>query len=81
MACEFKIFDYTCETYNDFWLACDTPMGRGDSERSKLCCRQCQFWCLPFCCIFDIISCPVRFCNYYCCCSESVSLTSQPKMV
>ena len=57
----FNYMDRSCSRWSD---AMDTPTtsNTSDAESNAICCAQCQCACWPLIFVFDILSCPFRFC-------------------
>ncbi len=62
----FQFFNYTEKSCESCCDAMDVMpnLSRSDNEDSKIHCAQCQWICWPLIVIFDILSCPCRFCIY-----------------
>ena len=63
----FHVFNYTENSINKCGESMDTlpTMNTTDAESNEQCCNclQCMF-CCPVILVFDIVSCPFRFCMY-----------------
>ncbi len=62
----FSVFNYMDKSCSSWSNAMDVmpSSSMSDSQSTDVCCRQCQCVCWPCIFIFDILSCPFRFCVY-----------------
>ncbi len=57
----FKIFKHTDHSIKDCFNALDVNSDNmTDSQKTQLCCRECQWMCWPLFLVYDVVSCPIR---------------------